>query len=322
MDSEQPPGLLPLSDGAALPSFDVALRGYDRRQVDEYLDRVEHDLAVAQSDREAAVERATVTEQRLDSLEKEVRAARQQLVESARPTYAGLGARVASLLRLAEEEAAQLRADALRDTSEIRQSADRLVAEARQRTAQLEAEFEAAMKARRQTAEKEGAAHRGDVERRLQAAEKRIAEADALTQGRITQASAEVDRRAKEAAAQVGRLHQDGERHAAALVQAARADADRLLTDARGQAERIVADAQTRADRRRAESEREVAELRARRANIDQQLATLREVLGGLPERADPADDEPTRPTPTAAGLPTAPPHLAPPTVTRSGSGG
>ena len=44
MDREQQTDLLPLLEGAT--SFDVVLRGYDRHQVHEHLERLEADLRI------------------------------------------------------------------------------------------------------------------------------------------------------------------------------------------------------------------------------------------------------------------------------------
>lgn len=54
--SDSRPDLLPMREAA--PSFDVVLRGYDRGQVAETLERLDADLRVAIADRDAAVARA------------------------------------------------------------------------------------------------------------------------------------------------------------------------------------------------------------------------------------------------------------------------
>lgn len=78
-------------------SFDIVLRGYERKQVDERLAR-------SSADRRAAAQRIGALERRVEELHVELQGAQRQAGESA-PTYAGLGARVEKILRLAEEEA-------------------------------------------------------------------------------------------------------------------------------------------------------------------------------------------------------------------------
>lgn len=282
MDQERGSELIPLSDAAPLPTFDLSLRGYDRRQVDEYLDRLEHTLSVTQADRDGVSARTQALQRRVDELQAEIESSRQELLESARPTYAGLGDRVAQLLRLAEEEAEQLRAEALRDVSHIRDNADELLAEAEQRAAMAERDFESALAARRQQAEQEDADKRNDLQRQLKAAEDRLTGSE--------MAASEV---AAAAQAQAAQLRRDAEQHAAALVHAARHDAERIMVEARNEAEHILVTANTAAEQRRKDSDAEIAQLVRRRDTIHQQLASVREVLGGLPvdSAAEPAVD-------------------------------
>src|ERR671939_385629 len=83
------------------PAFDIVLRGYERRQVDEH-------LATLLKERGNAERRAAELEKQLNRLRQDVESTRH---EQAEPSYAGLGARVEKILRLAEEEARDLRAE-------------------------------------------------------------------------------------------------------------------------------------------------------------------------------------------------------------------
>jgi len=323
MDREGGSDLFPMIAPPALPTFDLALRGYDRRQVDEYLDRVEHDLSVAQADRDAASTRIALLEKRLDELENELQAARHQLAEGARPTYAGLGRRVEQLLSIAEEEAERLRADALRDTAEERAAAGGLVQEAQKDADLASREFEAALELRRREAEQREAADRAKLDKQLTAAEKRIGDAEAAADARIAEAEdaaktrianarAESDRLVGEATDRSERLRKDAEQHATALVQAARHDVERIELEARSHAETIIAEARAEAEQGRIEHDREIAKLLRRRQDIHHQLTTLRHVLGTLPEAAGDEDDDLTLVTPTEE-TPDRPPGQAPP---------
>ena len=99
--------------GSDAQPFATVMRGYDRTQVDGFvagnaarLARLETELADAQRLRLRAVRRA-------EELEKEVRDAR----SVARPEGDGFGVRAEKIIRLAEQEAAEVRSDAGREAA-------------------------------------------------------------------------------------------------------------------------------------------------------------------------------------------------------------
>jgi DivIVA domain-containing protein len=64
-------------------SFDVTRRGYDRRQVDEHLDRLDADLRILAADRDAAVARAAELAKRLDDQRNQLLAKEQEIARLA-----------------------------------------------------------------------------------------------------------------------------------------------------------------------------------------------------------------------------------------------
>lgn len=92
--------------------FELVRRGYDRAQVDERISKLV-------SDRDSALARITALEKRIEELHLETQNAQAQ-VNDAEPSYAGLGARVEKILRLAEEEAKDLREEARRAAEQHR----------------------------------------------------------------------------------------------------------------------------------------------------------------------------------------------------------
>lgn len=91
------------------PEFPVVRRGgYDRAAVDAF---------VAAYDGDA--------DERIASLQAQVEALQQRLAENDTPTYSGLGGHAASILRLAEEQAATVTASANRAADETRRLASR-----------------------------------------------------------------------------------------------------------------------------------------------------------------------------------------------------
>src|SRR5579862_5534555 len=81
-------------DGAGSRLFTVAVRGYDRQQVDRFLTELE--------------DRARQGRQQAEAARRELARAREQFADQERPSYAGLGSQIEQLLRLAEAQATEL----------------------------------------------------------------------------------------------------------------------------------------------------------------------------------------------------------------------
>ena len=105
-----------MSDTSSPFGFELVRRGYDRGQVDERITKLV-------ADRDSALARITALEKRIEELHLETQNAQAQ-VNDAEPSYAGLGARVEKILRLAEEEAKDLREEARRAAEQHRELAE------------------------------------------------------------------------------------------------------------------------------------------------------------------------------------------------------
>lgn len=99
----------------ARPTFDVVLRGYDRRQVDDHVSTLESRLAATSGQfnelrlqRDAAASRVHELEQRLSAAPGDG-TAQPAAPASATSSLDGLGAKVEAILRLAAQEAAEIR---------------------------------------------------------------------------------------------------------------------------------------------------------------------------------------------------------------------
>ena len=104
-----------MSDPHSPHGFDTVRRGYERAQVDERISKLI-------ADRDSALARITALEKRIEELHLETQNAQAQVTD-AEPSYAGLGARVEKILRLAEEEAKDLREEARRAAEQHRELA-------------------------------------------------------------------------------------------------------------------------------------------------------------------------------------------------------
>lgn len=223
MDDDQ---LVPLADEQQQPSgFDVVLRGYDRRQVDDYLDRVEAALNEADA-------RHAEDAQRLTALEQQVVDLHDRLVDAerraeGRPEPAPVaGDRIAAMLRLADEEAAAMRGAAQTEAQQI-------IADAQLRAGQESAARAAELDGREQdiaVAQQQGQA----------AVQQAHAEAAAIRQ------SAEDEAAGMRAQAQeeLRRMHEAGQLEAAAMTTEAR----RQVEDLSRQRDAIAAQLQSLRD--------------------------------------------------------------------------
>jgi cell division septum initiation protein DivIVA len=147
-------------------SFDSAVRGYHRGQVDEYVARsnqllatLEQHLAVARSDAQRAQTEAARTRDEIERLRVEH--------AEAKPVHEEVSGRLSQILRLAAEEADQERATAEAEIAKLRSESQ---AEAERAVAEARAQAEHVVATARQTAEQELADARAAADRDLTSA--------------------------------------------------------------------------------------------------------------------------------------------------------
>jgi DivIVA domain-containing protein len=217
--------LVPLSDEEQPSGFDVVLRGYDRRQVDDYLDRVEAALNDADARHADDAQRLTALEQQVTELHERLVDAERRAEGRPEPVPVS-GDRIATMLRLADEEAAAMRAAAVADAQQI-------VADAQVRAGQ------------------ESAARTAELDRR----EQEIAVAQQQGQAAVQQAHADaagIRRAAEDEAAamraqaqdELRRMHEAGQLEAASMT----AEARRQVEDLSRQRDAIAAQLQSLRD--------------------------------------------------------------------------
>jgi hypothetical protein len=221
-----PPGL-PANE----EPFATGFRGYDRQQVDERMQEL--------------AERVDKLRIRAEAAEADLRAALSRLkeVEQAQPPAdaqtAGFGVRVEKVLRLAEQEVAQVRARAAQEASELLERA-------------------------RADAE----AHRHEVEQSLIA---RAAQLDHDAARRTTG----LNEREQEIADKLAAAHQEAD----LVRASAERDAAQELSRADKRAQQVLADAEKAAQQQRETAGREVDRLAALRDGVRAEMAELHRVL-------------------------------------------
>jgi DNA polymerase III gamma/tau subunit len=228
------------ADNRPTTPFDVALRGYERRQVDDYVARQRSEmsalraqLAEIERQRRLATDHAEATEEE----NRRLRNAGPAPAEA--PAEDGFGFRAEKLLRLAEQEAADIRA----------------------RTRQ---ESVALLEQTRAEAEK----HRHEVEQSL------IARAAQLDQA-AARRTVELQEREQQIADQLEATRAEADGLHAAATRAA----DRLRQESEAKADEIRARAESDAKKVRDQAEHDLLRLTSLRSNVHAELARLAEVL-------------------------------------------
>jgi cell division septum initiation protein DivIVA len=118
--------------------FDTALRGFNRRQVLDHLESLDGRIAMIAVDRDAALAQVAELSRVLDHLRSESELLKQlrqtsQVERILRAPMVEASARIQRIMRLAEEEAAELKANAEREIVAARARADQEIAELRAR---------------------------------------------------------------------------------------------------------------------------------------------------------------------------------------------
>jgi cell division septum initiation protein DivIVA len=196
-------------------TFDVGLRGYDKRQVDERLRVLAAELAAADNALAAANQRIAMLEDALSQT--------RHAPDGEPAGESNFGARVEKILKLAEDEAREVRDQAEQAAAALLDQARTQVAELRERAEQEIATRRA--EANRQAAEQEAALRR------------RSSELDLACQ----EAEREAEMIRAQARAEAEQIHTAAKATADELVRAATADAERIGKAARAEADRLVA---------------------------------------------------------------------------------
>jgi cell division septum initiation protein DivIVA len=203
-------------DAQDRPRFVTVMRGYDRIEVDEYIGEMRRRMERLEADLAAAQGRVHDAEQRVETLEAE----RARSVPAAAPD-AGFGVRAERLLRLAEQEAAQVRSGAAEEAASLRQQVredvERQRHEAEQvliaRSAQFDEQVSkrtAELQQREQQVEEQRAAARAEAEA-VESAARRAADqyrqrVEADAEETRTRVATEVSRIREQAEQELGRL--------------------------------------------------------------------------------------------------------------------
>lgn len=221
-------------------AFDTVLRGYERRQVDDFVGRLKDEITQLKDDLSEAQRKRRLANEHAEATERELREVRAKSAHSEpRSVEDSFGYRAEKLLRIAEQEAAEVRTHASRESAAIIEQA-------------------------RTEAEK----HRHEVEQGL------IARAAVLEQ-QAAQRNAELQEREQQISDQLSAAREQADQ----LHAAAARTADRLRQESEAAAEEAKLRAATDIQRQRDQAAQEIARLDKVQADVRSELARLNDVL-------------------------------------------
>ncbi|MFC5813973.1 hypothetical protein ACIBF7_02400 [Nonomuraea sp. NPDC050478] len=234
-------------------TFEVAMRGYNRRQVHDYMARTGNQIRDLEERLARAIDQA-------EQSRVELAEARRQIAEV--PQNFNPSTRLEQILKLGHEEATAMREEAEAESSALRESAktesDRLLTSARE------------------TADKMLTSAQAEAERRVaeatEAAERMLAQAGADAEEARSSARAEAETRVREAQAEAERTVTAAREESERMVASATAEAEQTMAGARAEAERTVEAA-------RAEAEASLAAAQQRVASLDEHAGRRVEYL-------------------------------------------
>jgi peptidoglycan DL-endopeptidase RipA len=190
------------------PTFEVALRGYDKRQVDRYVAQVDGQISHLAAERDAALGQVQGLVSQLQHVQAELTDLHQRPPQVDRASFRDLGPMVDQILALAEKQAEAISGGAAQRAAELRGDAEKSLADAREQATGMLRDLEAELSARRTEAEKYYEEQRAAVDRD------------------VTEQRAAVE-------AEMARQRTASEQHSAALV----AEAQQYSTDLRQRAD-------------------------------------------------------------------------------------
>ena len=234
--------------------FEVVRRGYHPEQVTAHMERLEYELRIATANRDASNERMTELTTQLQAVQAEADTLRAQLDRNALEpvSMAGMSDRMQRMIRLAEEEASEIRARAEDDAAGMRSDLQAALDDAKEKRAAFDLERE---RTRAQLSDQvslligEATAEATTV--RSGAADdaaRLVADATAEANRLITEATERADRQLAEATATATGLVDRATSEANRLTSGADAMATRLTVESTALATKLVADARQTAE--------------------------------------------------------------------------
>lgn len=285
------------TSASGLP-FATVMRGYDRDQVIDFFRRFDAEMRVIAADRDAATANARELADNLELAREEIEELRREVNKLSVPptTVQGMSERVSSMLRLASDEASEIRARSEAEAAETLSIARQEAEEHRQEIARQTQEMNERREA--MNAEHESTMHAAHEEsaRILADAKAKAEELDARAQSNRERIQEDFDTtmaaRRKEALEQAKQLEATS-----------KAEAKERLDTARAEAESTRQRAASAATERITRAQEVTEQIRTLRARMLAQLAEVRSQLDDVPQLLAEVENEPQLLDPDTKGL-------------------
>lgn len=231
----------PLGSDASRPAFATVVRGYDKRQVDHYVSRLEGEHAQLAAEHQRAFRQIQDMGAHIREVSGELTELRQQPRQLERASFRDLGPMVDQILALAEKQADAITTAAAQKGAEHQADAEKALGEARDLAEKLRADGAAAHEKSEQEAKRvdELAAQRAEQARQ---------EAEALVEAARMQAQKELETARQQTQQEIAQWREAVEQELGAQRTAANeknvalhAEAQQYTTDLRRKAEEAAA---------------------------------------------------------------------------------
>ena len=283
-------------------AFEMQMRGYSRRQVDEFIARCRSQI----HDLEQRLARALHDE---EGLKRDLATARQQAL-GAKPAHEEVSERIAQILKLADDEARSQKSKAHEEIARQRNDAQ---AEAEKSRAEAREQAERMLTAAQEQAERAITSARSEAEKTLTAArteaERTTTEARKKSESALASAKAQAKKALDEATARATAIH-DGAERRLNLLSTRHAETIKRLTDILDGVSGLVA-----AETARMSLEDEVDQATAKTIAASEANGGSRpaaEPSAAAPRPASPGGARPSAPASPGPGRPAAPSQTAP----------
>lgn len=274
------------------------MRGYDRDQVIDFFRRFDAEMRVIAADRDAATANARELADNLELAREEIDELRREVNKLSVPptTVQGMSERVSSMLRLASDEASEIRARSEAEAAETLSIARQEAEEHRQEIARQTQE----MNERREAmiAEHEATMHAAHQE-----AARIVADAKAKAEELDARAQSNRERIQQDFDMTMAARRKEALEHVKQLEATSKAEAKERLDTARAEAESTRQRAASAATERITRAQEVTEQIRTLRARMLAQLAEVRRQLDDVPQLLAEVDNEPELLDPDTKGL-------------------
>jgi peptidoglycan DL-endopeptidase RipA len=189
------------SDGSR-PAFATVVRGYDKRQVDHHISRLENDQARLAAEHQRAFRQIQDMGAHLREVTGELHELRTQPRQLDRASFRDVGPMVDQILALAEKQADLITTAAAEKGAELAAEAEKALAEAREAADKLRTDAQSDRENTRQQTQKEMSERRDSVEKELAAQRQAANEKNVALHAEAQQYTTDLRRKADEAAAE------------------------------------------------------------------------------------------------------------------------